>query len=129
VYLDDFDPDAKDGPDLADYLRQKIGSCHGLMAVVSRKTIASWWVPWEIGVATERDLPMATFSHDSSDVPSYLRKWPYLTQLAQIDQYAQTAKRLIVAGTIHLREGAPTSVREALSGRAFNRSLRSVLGQ
>lgn len=64
VYLDSFDPDAKDGPDLADYLRDKMRLCHGLMAVVSEKTIQSWWVPWEIGMATERDMPLATYSHD-----------------------------------------------------------------
>lgn len=129
VYLDSFDPDAKDGPDLADYLRDKMRLCHGLMAVVSEKTIQSWWVPWEIGVATERDMPLATFSHDYSNVPSYLRKWPYLTQLGQIDQYAQTARRMVRERRGRVEKGEAFGRAEAVSGRVFNRSLKATLGQ
>jgi hypothetical protein len=43
------DPDTKDGPNLSDYLRQQIGRCHDLMAVVREKdncqlvgTVGNW---------------------------------------------------------------------------------------
>jgi len=129
VYLDSFDPDAKDGPDLADYLRETMRRCHGLMAVVSAETIRSWWVPWEIGVASERDMPMATFSHDNSDIPTYLRKWPYLTQLNQIDQYARTAQKMMRQRRTLIEKREAFGSAEAISGRAFNRTLKANLGQ
>jgi hypothetical protein len=129
VYLDSFDPDAKDGPALCDYLRDRMKNCHGLMAVVTGKTIMSWWVPWEIGVATERDMPMATFSYDHTAVPSYLRKWPYLTQLAEIDQYAQTARRLVQERRTLVEKREVYGVPEAISGRRFDRVLKATLGQ
>ena len=51
-YVDTLDPDVDgDSPQLESYLRQEIGRCRGLMAIVSRATKASWWVPLEIGVA------------------------------------------------------------------------------
>jgi len=129
VYLDSFDPDATDGPDLSDYLRRTMRRCHGLMAVVTGKTILSWWVPWEIGVASERDIPMATFSYDHTDIPSYLRKWPYLTQLREIDQYAQTARRTVRERRKLIEKGEVRGAPEAVSGRRFNRALKAALGQ
>ncbi len=129
VYLDSFDPDATDGPDLDDYLRTTMRRCHGLMAVVTANTVRSWWVPWEIGVASERDMPMATFSHDNTDIPSYLRKWPYLTQLSQIDQYAQTARRMVRERRTRIEKGEVRGMAEAVSGSRFNRVLKGALGQ
>ena len=55
-YVDTLDPDVDgDSPQLESYLRQVIGRCRGLMAIVSRATKASWWVPLEIGVALEKE--------------------------------------------------------------------------
>jgi TIR domain len=125
-YLDGFDPEARDAPALNDYLKSKLKTSHALMAVVSKLTITSWWVPWEIGVASERDMPLATFSHDASSVPSFLRKWPYMTNLPQIDQYADLAKRMVRERTVLKEDSRPA---EALSGVHFNRSLQITLGQ
>lgn len=129
VYLDSFDPDAKDGPDLAEYLRDRMKNCHGLMAVVTERTIQSWWVPWEIGVASERDMPMSTFSYDHSAVPSYLRKWPYMTQISQLDEYAQTARRMVQERRTLIEKREVSGATEAVSGRRFNRALKAALGQ
>jgi hypothetical protein len=129
-YVDVLDPDAKDGPDLADYLREKLKICHGLVAVVTAKTNSSWWVPWEIGVASERDMPLATFSYDQSDIPSYLKKWPYLTRLEHIDQYAKIASSQILTRTRVLKESnQSTASAEYISGSTFNRALKKALGQ
>jgi hypothetical protein len=129
IYLDSFDPDSKDGVGLADYLRSKLGNCHALMAVVSSKTIQSWWVPWEIGVATERDMPMATVSFEAAFVPSYLRKWPYMTTVSEIDQYAQTARRLVQDRRTLIEKREVYGTAEAVPGRYFNRILQTALRQ
>lgn len=92
VYLDIIDEDAKDGPELADYIRQKLSECDKLIAVVSAETKYSWWVPWEIGVATDRDFLIATYAAGETDLPSYLKKWPYLKNLLDVDEYVKQVR-------------------------------------
>ncbi|MBN8531023.1 MAG: toll/interleukin-1 receptor domain-containing protein [Alphaproteobacteria bacterium] len=91
-YLDVLDEEAKDGPSLTDYLKDKLRTCNNLIAVVSTTTQASWWVPWEIGVASERNYPLATFAIQPATLPTFLKKWPYLSNDNDLDKYAQTIK-------------------------------------
>jgi hypothetical protein len=52
-----------------------------LLAVLSRRTMGSWWVPYEIGVAraTKRDVGHLLLSSLSVEmVPEYLRLYPRL---------------------------------------------------
>src|SRR5258708_5435074 len=79
VYLDTIDRRlSESGVDLADYLRAKLEECTQLLAVMTQRTKVSWWVPWEIGVATEKRRFLASYVEDLVDPPEYLRKWPYL---------------------------------------------------
>ena len=130
TYVDVFDPDAQDGPALADYLRRRLAECSGLIAVISSVTARSWWVPWEIGIATERDMPLATYSHDRTAVPSYLKKWPYMTSLGDVDAYIKEVQLQLVKRRLLVAEGRLEQASMApIPGRAFNRSLRARLGQ
>lgn len=91
-YLDVIDGQLnKSGEDLADYIRRQMSSCNQLMAVVSASTKASQWVPWEIGVASEKEFPLATFS-DRTPAPEFLQKWPVLKDQTDIDIYARASK-------------------------------------
>ena len=94
TYLDIID-DAlyKDGPDLADHLLSRMGECQQLVAVVSLSTKDSWWVPWEIGVGSEKGFRMASFSKSSVELPSYLKKWPELHSNRDIDLYCERSKQ------------------------------------
>ncbi len=94
TYLDTVD-DAllKDGPDLADHLLRKMGECQLLIAVVSSATKGSWWVPWEIGVGSEKAFRMASFSESHVVLPSYLEKWPALHADQHIDLYCRYSKQ------------------------------------
>lgn len=131
TYLDVID-DAllKDGPDLADHLLQRMSKCDQLIAVVSESTKTSWWVPWEIGVGSEKGFRMASFSERYISLPSYLEKWPDLHTDMDIDLYCQFSKR--TDSSIRKRtstvfsEGLQLNVRkdEALD---FHRSLRAEL--
>ena len=94
TYLDTID-DAlvKDGPDLADMLLQRMQQCNQLIAVVSEQTKDSWWVPWEIAVGSEKNFRMASYSRSFVSLPSYLKKWPELHSVQDIDLYCQFSKR------------------------------------
>ncbi len=128
-YLDVIDTHlAKAGEDLGKYLRQELGKCSHLLAVVSTATKGSWWVPWEIGVASEKDYPLATYAHGPCELPDYLRKWPYLKSDSDLDKYAEAAK----ASSRKLEEARAYKVmaearRDATS--TFYRQLRAALNQ
>lgn len=129
-YLDIIDPYiGRPGEDLAAHIRVQMGNCTQLLAVVSEATKASQWVPWEIGVATEKDFPLATYAASYALPPEFLRKWPYLRSDADIDQYALASKS---AQSTFVRKRS-ASVNETIargsSTREFYSVLRRGLGQ
>lgn len=130
-YLDVVDQQlTKDGPDLGDYLRRKLGECDQLLAVVSGATKFSWWVPWEIGVATEKNYRIATFLKEDIDTPGYLQKWPYLRNAQHIDEYARLSK--VVQAEVLAKAQIPGRILESersAGARDFHRLLKRSLGQ
>jgi len=128
VYLDVVDTSKSRGEDLAEYLRKQLAQCTHLVAVVSEATKASWWVPWEIGVATERRCPLATFAAGRCELPEYLRKWPYLVSDADIDTFVRVSlatDRLVE----HEVRGKLADSARAIYADRFFRDIRTALGQ
>jgi hypothetical protein len=96
------------------------------MAVVSTNTKGSWWVPWEIGIATEKDYPIATYAGDNITLPEYLKKWPYLATFSDLDTYATASKS--ADSTFRQRKTYITESEARRAGtREFYRSLRAAL--
>ena len=132
VYLDSVDPAlAKDGPGLSDYLLERMDECQQLIAVVSYSTASSWWVPWEIGVGSEKGFRMASFCSSSHvDLPTYLEKWPRLRSMEDVDLYCQLsaqAERNIRAATAGVfSESRRMDVRRDRA-MDFHRNLKAVL--
>lgn len=127
TYLDTVD-DAlvRDGPELADLLLERMGQCNQLIAVVSEQTKDSWWVPWEIGVGSEKDFRMASFSRSYVSLPSYLKKWPELHSDQDIDLYCQFSKRADRELSLNMQSAYTESARKRVtkSGtREFHQSL------
>lgn len=129
AYLDVIDPYVSGrGQDLALHIQTEMDKCTQLLAIVSDTTRYSQWVPWEIGVATEKDYPLATFSTGTSLPPEFLRKWPYLQSDTDLDAYARRSKsaersfeekrRTVTAGVARIR-----------STSEFFTGLRTYLGQ
>ena len=128
-YLDVFDPHAsKTGDDLGDYLRRVLQECTELMAVVSQTTKESWWVPWEIGVAQEKERPITTFAGGQCVLPTYLKKWPYLKTVSELDVYIRVAKetRRVVDRDRYSKTAATL---QASYTRNFHHNLKRALGQ
>lgn len=129
VYLDAIDPTIEmDGLDLAEHIRAEMEKCTQLLAVLSYRTRESQWVPWEIGVATEKERPLASFINPPAAIPEFLQKWPYLRSLADVDQYAQQSKNTRSTLQESLRV-TTASIAQRTAFREFHRSLKSRLGQ
>ena len=129
VYLDVIDRNLdKSGPDLADYIRAEMEKCTQLLAVISTKTSESQWVPWEIGVATEKERPLASFVNPPAAPPEFLRKWPYLQSMQDVDRYAMVSKSTHVARQDTTRR-TTDSIARRTAFRDFHSSLKAQLGQ
>ena len=95
AYLDVLDSNiAGDEPELVDYISAVIDCCDSLIAVVSHNTVRSWWVPLEIGIAMEKGLGLGTFLiltsiYTKRDFPSYLWKWPVLTDTIDLENWCK----------------------------------------
>ena len=78
-FLDAYDPiSGSYGSPIENYIIDVMGNCSHFLTVLSRNTKESWWVPFEIGVATDKDIPIANYFHEEIEIPEYLEKWPYL---------------------------------------------------
>lgn len=127
-YLDVIDSKlGYNGEDLAEYIRTQMGTCNQLLAVVSQATRASQWVPWEIGVATEKDFPLATFAGAYATVPEFIANWPVLRDMPAIDAYAHASKQ--AERTYSTRKSAFVAEAAArqYSTKSFYSDLRSRL--
>ena len=80
AYVDFVDPQANaEDPNLESYLRGIIHSCKSMLVVVTAKTINSWWVPFELGVALDNDKLVGTVLRGRpGELPSYLLNWPVM---------------------------------------------------
>ncbi|WP_417526369.1 toll/interleukin-1 receptor domain-containing protein [Marinomonas shanghaiensis] len=129
-YLDVIDLDFEKGEEIADYVRKELDKCSHFLVVMSSATKNSWWVPWEIGVATEKDYPLASYG-DNVALPEFLMKWPYLRSSFDLKKYAEAIKETKVFSGFSLEDNLSESV-TASSGsstKQFYRTLRSKLGQ
>ena len=115
------------GEDLAAYLRAQMAHCTHLIAVVSPATKQSSWVPWEVGVATERDMPLATYS-DGTRPLEFLEKWPYMMTMLQLDAYAVATKNAEQIFENRSRT-ATASVARSEATKQFYVRVRAALNQ
>jgi hypothetical protein len=128
-YLDVIDPYVGGSINLlADHIRTEMDKCTQLLAVISPATAQSQWVPWEVGVATEKDFPLATFSGGQALPPEFLRKWPYLRTDSDLDEYAKASKA--ARDSFQIRRGYLTETAALQqSTRDFHKSLKATLRQ
>lgn len=133
VYLDSIDPALqKSGSNLADYLLARMNECHQLIAVLSSATAESWWVPWEIGVGSEKRFRMATFARTVVSLPGYLERWPILRSMRHVDLYCEHSKRSHQSARIAKRSlySEAAQIRAERSNvSTFHHDLRAALAQ
>lgn len=129
-YLDVIDPQAASyGDDLADHLREELGKCTHLIAIVSQHTKDSWWVPWEIGISTEKDQPLCTFAGDTCTLPGYLTKWPYLRVEGDVEVWVRAARIALAEATKEFRTYGNRTRMKRRETKTFYREMRARLGQ
>lgn len=95
TYLDVLDSSITgDGKALTEHIKQNLNSCTDLIVVMSEQTKTSWWVPFEIGMSAQLDMPTATYLLTSVALPDYLSYWPRLRSTADIKKYVQVREQV-----------------------------------
>lgn len=128
AYVDLLEPGLKTDREITDKIRERLGQCTHLMAVVSENTKGSWWVPFEIGVATEKDNRISTLTKVSVVLPEYLSIWPVLHTQQHLDAYVDFYKsdKAVLVKQGWSQKAATASVQTASD---FHRKMKAFLGQ
>lgn len=74
---------------LTEHLKDLVRNSSDILVVMSESTRTSWWVPFEIGIAANQDLPTVTYLQDYVSLPEYLDYWPRLKSMNDIPKYVK----------------------------------------
>jgi len=72
AYLDLLDNFAGEGEKLTAHIKEQLNKCSDIIVVMSETTKASWWVPFEIGMSAQIEMPTATYLVSDVELPDYL---------------------------------------------------------
>lgn len=87
-YLDVLDNSASSsGKELTDHIKRNLNDCTDIIVVMSELTRYSQWVPFEIGMSAQNDMPTATYLQSNVSLPGFLTYWPRLKQPNDIRKY------------------------------------------
>ena len=82
------------GKALTDHIKSNLNDCTDIIVVMSEATKRSWWVPFEIGMAAQANMPTASYLTSSVSLPEYLEYWPRLKSISDIAKYVRVRKRV-----------------------------------
>jgi hypothetical protein len=125
-YIDDLDREAKTTDDITELILRRLGMTTHLIAVVTQNTAGSWWVPFEIGVATESAKRIASYTRLRSLLPEYLLKWPALESDSDLAIFAREYHRDRPIIEKRASAGRPA---QRVDADSFHRSLKAAIGQ
>lgn len=87
-YLDILDHSiTRSGKELTDHIKKNLNDCTDIIVVMSESTRNSQWVPFEVGMSAQSDMPTATFLQEDVLLPDFLAYWPRLKQPSDIRKY------------------------------------------
>ncbi len=92
-YIDVLDPELQTTDDITNTLMKRVKQCSHLMVVVSGNTQKSWWVSFEIGVASELKRRITSFEVQYTQLPEFLEKWPILKTNEDFALFVQLYKK------------------------------------
>ena len=94
-YLDILDfTTTGNGKELTDHIKQNLNDCTDIIVIMSEATRYSQWVPFEVGMASQNDMPIATFLQENVLLPDFLTYWPRLKQPSDIWKYITVRREI-----------------------------------
>ena len=68
--------------------------CTDIIVIMSEATRLSQWVPFEVGMSAQNDMPTATFLKSSVSLPEFLEYWPRLKYTSDIATYVSARREV-----------------------------------
>ena len=124
-YIDLTDSSIQTTEDLTALLMRRVKECTHLMAIVSDYTIQSWWVPFEIGVASQLERRITSYRLSSVNLPDFLKKWPIMASQTDLDTFVEYYRVDSLVPNIERLFKAP----QISNAAEFHRSLKAALHQ
>ena len=93
-YLDVLENITENGKALTDHIKYNLNICTDIIVVMSHNTYKSQWVPFEVGMAAQQDMPTVTYLENNVKLPDFLEYWPRLRSLTDIKKYVETKKQI-----------------------------------
>lgn len=92
AYLDVLDPATRTASDITELILSRLNICTHLMAVLSTKSKDSWWIPFEVGAASNAHHRISTYKTEYVPEPEYLTKWPIMSKVEHLDRFVYLYK-------------------------------------
>lgn len=93
AYLDVLDSSINGGGKaLTEHIKTQLNQCTDIIVLMSEATKYSWWVPFEIGMSAQIDMPTASYLKESVVLPSYLSYWPRLKTTSDVSTYVSVRR-------------------------------------
>ncbi len=87
-YLDLLDSSiTRSGKDLTDHIKQRLNDCTDILVIISEATRYSQWVPFEVGMSAQIDMPTVSYLQENVSLPEFLEYWPRLKNPSDIAKY------------------------------------------
>lgn len=126
AYLDLLDGQlALKGEALTNHVKGRLNECTDLLVVMSEQTKGSWWVPFEIGMAAQKDFPIVNYLTAGVQLPDYLEYWPRLRNSTDLATYVETKRSVMKRADSRKRSGESVSM--ASETAQFYSELRTAL--
>ena len=94
AYLDVLDSSINGGgKTLTEHIKGQLNQCTDIIVLMSEATKYSWWVPFEIGMSAQIDMPTASYLKENVVLPSYLSYWPRLKTINDVSTYVSVRKK------------------------------------
>ncbi len=128
-YLDLLDSSTvTSGKALTDHIKKELNDCTDIIVVMSESTRYSQWVPFEVGMSAQIDMPTASYLQDGVDLPSFLSYWPRLKTPKDVELYVEV--RQTVEKEMRSTYGSiEFSSRKKTETEKFYTQLKSKLNQ
>ena len=128
AYLDVFDNAlVSDSKLLTEHLKDLVRNSSDILVVMSESTRLSWWVPFEIGIAANQDLPTVTYLQNYVSLPEYLDYWPRLKSMEDIPKYVKARNERMQEVRKTLDSSVEMFSRRLSSTEQFYNKLKAVL--
>lgn len=130
-YVDELDEALQTATNITIVIMKRIQDCNHMIAVVSPNTQGSWWVPFEIGVASRAERRISSYKVNAVNLPEFLRIWPIMINVDHLKQFVYLYKndKIVLTESRDYYERIKASSAHVQTAEDFHRRLKISTGQ